>query len=670
MSRNNTSALALLLSLTAVACGGGTSDTGGDDEGSGFSGPNGDGDPMGPDPDDDGTLPTYPTAHPRIYISANKARLTASLSANTPAASRYKAKVDQWVNGASIWGFGAWNGALMSQLTGNKAYCTKAVAEVEAQVVAAEAKIAANQAASVAGDSYLHVGEMIGDLALVYDWCFDQVQPAQRARWIAYGNTTIHNVWNHKTAKWGNATIPWTGWATNDPANNYYFSFLRGTMMLGLATKGENPKADEWITQFRDTKVMGQLIPTFSADLTGGGSREGTGYGVAMRNLFEIYDFWYATTGEKLHTKTKHTRASLVSFMHQTLPTLDRVAPAGDQSRDSTAAFFDYHRAYIAELVALFPNDPMAARAKQLLQSSTVPAMTQSFMLAYDFLYDMDDVTAAPLDGNTNYFAPGIAQLYMRSGWDRNATWVNFTAGPYTQSHAHQDQGSLMIYKNGWLAYDPVIDSKSGLDQQVTTHGLVRIDNGGAPVRQVANTISKMEALHKGDGWVYASADLTPAYNGNSAVQKVNRDIVYLLPDVVVVYDRVQGGSGQTWQLAVPTQPSISGNTATVTNAGHTLKVTKLGAGSFGTYSYRSNADFTNGYRIDQTASSASNRFLNVLSVDNGATSISGSGETATVTLAGGKQVTIVFNRDSVGGTLTIDGQATTLGAGVDDINQ
>ena len=666
----NTTAIALLLALTASACGGGGDEAGGsDDDGDGYSGPGGSDDPNAPDPDDDNTQPTYPSAHPRIYIPANKARLSASLSANTAASAKFKAKVDQWLAGSNIWGFQAWNGALLSQLTGNQAYCTKAIAVVEAQVVAAEAKIAAGQAPVVAADSYLHVGELIGDLALTYDWCFDQVSPSQRDRWIAYGNNAIHNVWNHQTAKWGNATIPWTGWSVNDPSDNYYYSFLRGTMLLGLATKGENPKADEWITQFRDTKVMGELIPTFNDDLQGGGSREGTGYGVAMRNLFELYDFWHATTGEKLHTKTKHTRSSMWSFMHQTLPTLDRVAPAGDQSRDSAAKFFDYHRAYLQELVALFPNDPMAQKAKQLLASSTVPAMTQSFMLVYDFLYDMDDVTASPMGGSTTYHAAGIGQLYMRSGWDKNATWVNFTAGPYTQSHAHQDQGSLMIYKDGWLAYDPVVDSRSGIDQQVTTHGLVRVDSGGAPVRQVASTVSTMQALHKGPGWVYASGDLTPAYKGNSAVQKVQRDVLYLEPDVVVVYDRVEGGSSQTWQLAVPNQPTISGNTATMTNAGHTLKVTKLGAGNFGQYSYRSNADFNNGYRIDQTASGGAQRFLNVISIDNAATSVSGAGETATVRLASGKNVEITFNRDAVGATLKIDGQTTTLGAGVDDVN-
>ena len=672
MGRMNTLAMMILFGSVIGACSGGGPGQPGDGSGSGsgsdYSGPgSGSGDPTGPDVENDGTLPTYPTQHPRIYLGTNKARLQAALAANTAPATRFKAKVDQWVSGADIWGFQSWNGALMGALTNNPAYCTKAVAVVEAQVVAAEAKIAVNQAPDVAGDSYLHTGEMIGDLALVYDWCFDAVTQGQRTRWITYANQTISNVWNPAGATWGSAALPWSGWATNDPSDNYYYSFLRGTMLVGLATKGENAKADDWIAQFRDTKVMGQLVPTFSTDLVGGGSREGTGYGVAMRNLFELYDLWYATTGEKLHTKTKHARSSMMSFVHQTLPTIDRVAPTGDQSRDSTASFFDYHRHYLQLLVSLFPNDPTASKAKELLASSTVPAMTQSFMLAYDFLYDMDDVTAAPMGGNGTYYAAGIGELYSRSGWDTHATWVNLIAGPYTQSHAHQDQGALMIYKDGWLAYDPVVDSHSGLDQHVTTHGLVRIDSGGSPVSQVASTESKLVALHQGPGWVYTSADLTPAYDGNSAVQLVNREVLVLQPDVVVVYDRVQGGSSQTWQLAVPTQPAISGNTATISAAGHQLHVTKLGGGAMSTYDYRANSDFTSGFRLDQTQPGGNQRYLNVLAIDGAAASVTAAGDSgATIHLADGRTVTVTFDHDAAGASLDIDGTATTLGAGVD----
>jgi len=351
----------ILLALLLAACGsndtgqGTNDDPGGDAGGGGGGGGGGTGDPADQVVDDP-TLPTYPTAHPRIYLTPNRARLEAALAANTPAASKFRSKVDQWVGGADLWGFQAWNAALLGQLTGTASYCTKAVATVEAQVAAAESKIAAGTNPQVALDSYLEIGEMIGDLALVYDWCFPQVTSAQRSRWIAYANQAVWNVWNPTQSKWGTKTIPWSGWSVNNPSNNYYYSFLRATMLLGLATKGENPDADAWITKFRDQKVLGQLVPTFDADLVGGASREGTGYGVSMRRLFELYDWWKATTGESLATKTTHTRASMFAFLHQIVPTLDKVAPTGDHARDSTAALFDYHRDYAQQLMQLFPT--------------------------------------------------------------------------------------------------------------------------------------------------------------------------------------------------------------------------------------------------------------------------------------------------------------------------
>jgi hypothetical protein len=645
------------------------SGSGGTGSGSGSGSDNGLGDP-GTDPEA-GTLPTYPTAHPRIYVSANATRLKAALAANRPAAVRFKGIVDSWVNGADIWGFETWNAALMGQLTGDPKYCTKAIADVEAQVTAAEAAMASGSAPVVAADSYLDVGRMISDLALTYDWCFASVTSVQKTRWLAYANQAVWNVWHPAQAKWGTHVIPWTGWATNDPSDNYYYSFMRATMYLGLAAKGEDAQADGWITQFRDTKMMGQLVPEFNAELVGGGSREGTGYGVAMRNLWRMYDFWKATTGEKLAAKTPHTRASIFSFMHQMVPTLDRVAPTGDLSRDSTAAYFDYHRSYLQELVAIYTTDPLAKRAKTMLDSASLTRMGSQFMAIDDFLYDDDTLTAAPIDLNTTYYAKGIGELYSRSGWDTHATWINMIAGPYTQSHAHQDQGSLMIYKDGWLAYDAVVDSHSGLTQDTTAHSLVRVDSGGQPVRQVASTISSLVALHKGADYLYSAADLTPAYDGNAAISKVQREIVYLQPNVVVVYDRVNSAAGtqQVWQLATPKQPSISGATATISNAGHTLSVQRLApSASSSSHSMASDSDYGGGFRLDETMSGGDQRYLHVLSIDGAATQVSASGDSSVTLTAGGKTVVVTFNHDTVGATLTINGAATTLAAGVDTL--
>ncbi|HEY5937902.1 MAG TPA: hypothetical protein VIU61_24805 [Kofleriaceae bacterium] len=620
------------------------------------------------------TTPTYPTAHPRIYLTPNRARLAAALTANTPAAATFRSKTDAWVNGSSIWGFQAWNGGLMSQLTGDAKYCTKAVAVVEAQVAAAESKISSGQVPEVALDSYLQVGELIGDLALVYDWCHTRVTSAQKTRWVAYANQAVWNVWHHTEAKWGGRTFPWSGWSVNNPSNNYYYSFLRATMLLGLATKGENAQADTWITQFR-SKINTQLVPTFQTDLVGGGSREGTGYGVAMRRLFEIYDFWQATTGEQISRATSHTRSSMLAFMHQTLPALDRVAPTGDHSRDSTASFFDYHRNYLQHLIALMPTDSVSGRAKTLLADSSVPYMSSGFMVVYDFLYDRPDVTPRALSAlNTAYHAKGIGEVYARSSWADNATWVNLVAGPYTESHAHQDQGSIMIFKGEWLAYDSVIHSKSGLNQDTGSHGLVRIDSGGSPVKQVATTTSRLLALKQGKGFLHVSADLTPAYNGNAAIQLVHREMVYLQPDVVVVFDRVRSTTSttQTWQLPTPVAPSISGNTATINNGGHSLKVTRIApsAATMSSYSFMSgSSDFTGGYRLDERVTGGDNRFLHVLSVDGGATSATATGTTSqpgvTVNLKGGGTAVVKFNRDTVGGTLTLNGVTTALVSGV-----
>jgi hypothetical protein len=672
-----TAALLLGLGIGGIGgCGVDTGTGGGGDDGTG-SDPGGMGSGSG-DPTDPGptTTPVYPTAHPRIYLTPNRTRLTAALQANTPAATRFKTKVDQWLAGADIYLFQGWHGALISQLTGNTAYCTKAVSLIEAQVVAAEARIAQNQAPEVAADSYLGVGDMIGDLAMVYDWCFPQVTSAQRTRWLRYADQTVWNVWHNTQAKWGSATIPWTGWATNDPSDNYYYSFLRATMLLGLASKGEDPQADAWITEFRDTKINGQLVPTFNADLVGGGSREGTGYGVAMRRLFELYDLWQSTTTEAIGTRTRHTRQSMLAMLHQLVPTRDRVAPTGDLSRDSTAAFFDYHRNYLQELIQEYPNDSVAQRAKSQLMASSLPEMSSSFMFAYDFLYDNSNVTEKPIDTlNTTYYAPGIGELYTRSGWDSHATWVNMIAGPYTQSHAHQDQGSLLIYKDGWLAYDAVIDSHSGLTQATTAHGLVRIDSGGQPVRQIADTISKLTALHQGTGYLHAAADLTPAYNGNAAVQKSQREMVYLLPDVVVVFDRVQSAAGtaQTWQLASPVAASISGATATISNAGHALKVQKVAGGTMAVTSMSSvDSDFSSGFRLDETMPGGDNRYLHVLSIDGAISSVSSAGDAShpgvAVHLSNGHNATVTFVRDTAGANLVLDGTAHALGAGVDTL--
>lgn len=593
--------------------------------------------------------------HPKVLLkdTATKARLQQLLSSSVTSATRFKTMVDNQLAGSDYYAFEPWYAALMYQVTGEQRYATYAIQQTDARVAAEEALIAANQRAEVAFDSYLYVGPTIGNLALVYDWTYDLLTPAQRTRWLAYANQAVWNVWNHEQAKWGNTTYAWSGWSVDNPSNNYYYSFLKATMLLGIASHGENAQAQAWIDKFRTEKIENQLIPTFNRDLEGGGSREGTGYGVSMRELWELFDWWERSTGERLATRTPHALASMAHMMHSIVPTLDRLAPTGDHARESTAALFDYHREYLLKLISLFPQERMSGAAKALLDASSVPRMSQYFEYFVDYIYEPPTLTATPLtDVATTYRGAGTGQLMMRSAWDTSAAFANFICGPYTESHAHRDQGSFVIHRGSWLAYDANIDSHSGIEQGEEMHNLVRITQGGSTVQQQYSTSGcNLLALADNAQFTYAVADITPIYNGNAAVSKLQREFLFIRPSTFVVFDRVVTGTGasKVWTLNLPGTPTLSGNLISYVSGANRLDVHRVAPTSL--------TSVLTGQRVEVTDGGAGQTlFLNVLGTNGSVTNAvasNGTGQTGTqITLSDGRTVTVRFSDSGTGGTL------------------
>jgi hypothetical protein len=114
--------------------------------------------------------------------------------------------------------------------------------------------------------------------------------------------------------------------------------------------------------------------------------------------------------------------------------------------------------------------------------------------------------------------------------------------------------------------------------------------------------------------------------------------------------------------------PSISGSTATIRNAGHTLTVQRLApqsASASATSMTSVSGDYNGGYRLDERMSGGDNRFIHVLSIDGAATSATVSGDTVTVNV-GGQSATITFNHDAPGATMTYAGKNVSLDATVD----
>ena len=625
-----------------------------------------------------------PLGTPRILVSDGPTitELRRRMTANTPAAVRFKTIVDHHVATSSVYDFKPWQVALMGQVTGSAHYCAYAVARTDAFVQSEEALIASNRNPAVADDSYLEVGPLIGSMAMVYDWCRASTTVAQRERWKTYGNQAVWNVWNHTEARWGSRSATWTGWSVNNPVNNYYYSFLEATMLLGLATHGENDMAAGWLDRFRIAKIENQLIPTFNADLVGGGSREGTGYGTAMKNLWQLYDWWERSTGERLADRTPHTLASLPWMVHSIAPTLDRITPTGDHSRDSEALFFDYHRDYLQKLAVLYPNEAISGVVKTLLAQSSVRQMAAANTRYADYLYDLTPITGRPLNIlSTAYWASGTGSFSMRNDWTPTSAYANFICGALTESHAHEDQGSFVLFKGAWLAYDSNIDGRSGIEEEQWFHNTVRFETGsGNAIGQGDSRTCNMRALANTPGWAYAMAQITPMYAASAGIVKSEREFLFIKPSTFVIYDRAQTSSPGTrriFTMNFPEPPTVNGAVTSLVLGANRLDMRRIVPASASTTvtlwrNVSSNFVYPpppppapppppiEAARMDvvDTGSDASVEFLHVVGLGGsvtGAVASNGTGQTGTtITLADGRTATVRFNQNSPGGTIEI----------------
>lgn len=236
-----------------------------------------------------------------------------------------------------------------------------------------------------------------------------------------------------------------------------------------------------------------------------------------------------------------------------------------------------------------------------------------------------------------------------------------------------------MIYKRGWLAYDENILSHSGLAATPRAHNLVRFDQGGKTIEQVQSETKtdSLVALQDEPDWTYLVADLSPSYAGKTGVASLGREMVWLKPNVFVIFDRAKAsGSGVTrvWQLNSPVAPVISGRTATITNAGSTLTVQAvlpLGSTLRNVSWAAEDSDMSGGFRFESAdAAGDTSLFLNVLSLDGVVASVTpddvAGQHGVKITLTGGGSATIRFSDTVAGATVDwkkADGTTITTGA-------
>ncbi|CAI6048954.1 heparin/heparin-sulfate lyase HepB [Cohnella sp. JJ-181] len=305
----------------------------------------------------------------------------------------------------------------------------------------------------------------------------------------------------------------------------------------------------------------------------------------------------------------------------------------------------------------------------------------------------------------TKRFGGGVGEMIARTGWDADAPdGVNMASdtvvaemrigGMYFANHQHLDAGSFEIYYKGGLAIDSGIYQSTGTSANTTyftahdknyhkrtiAHNSMLVYDPGEPTvsgfvndggQRLPNNLLEPKSLNEllnpakryevasvlqsaigpnaiEPDYSYIKGDITKAYS--SKVSDYKRSMVFLnnknttYPALMFVYDKLTASNAsfkKTWLLHSQTDPSISGNSATITRTDHgyngklvnttllpaSASITKIGGSGFEHYVNGTNYlalptvnSTTEGgqYRVEVSPSSATNNtdyFLNVVQV-------------------------------------------------------
>ncbi len=555
-------------------------------------------------------LLSIPETHPRIFLTPGRlASLRARVSADNP---RWTALLGEAEasDGDKV------AKALVRQVLDEPAYCSGTGGAIDLAL----AEIASGQTWST----------QAGDIALVYDWCHDELDASDRDTILDWFATVSSD----------GDDIP--GWGNYWPRWGYSFAFM------GLATLGETSAARGWMDEYGENRFGAFDIDNLDRIAAGGGWPEGTVYDwIANLWRVEAVEGWRTATGENLFEATQWFRQRLGYLPTLWLPgTADSWGHLyhpyighGDAERNR-GPMADYGRIMAEILIGAFPDDPDARVLQGLLATPPVDH-PDDFLAHLEFLFfDPDEATSPP--SSTGHLAAGTGEVFFRSGWPTgaaddspDATVIQFHCGDRFAYHQHYEQGAFTLFAGEPLLLDSGVYSGEGLSYhdvnyyvRTIAHNTLVVYNpsedlsaarpdavsndGGQrppyPGTRAPSSVAYLEenapiyetgdvlAWQNGDDLGYVVGDATAAYNstlwnqaehtdlsGNVAkVSRFRRELVYLREspgrpgEAVILYDRVgvtdPSFSGENTKLLfhVLEQPTVDGPSTDV-SPGETL---------------------------------------------------------------------------------------------------
>lgn len=482
-----------------------------------------------------------------------------------------------------------------------------------------------HSADNVRRDSYYDFGMLMRGAALALNWCGDALSAEQKKELAEYLEKWTNELWFDNKG---------SGWGLKDPANNYYYSFVEGSAFAAYALKAANRPSAAKLVEHVHSKIDGPkgTLAYLESGAKGGDWEEGSNYALGSKiHMFTAFAAIASMGGPNYFAKTPFTNASLVYLAYETQPGRRVLAPMGDLARESSMSVSPFDRAY-AQVATYWSDDPTARAVGSYVLKEVAPSFLMDtarlrYYLYRDVLFPTPEPMVRPTKLPLHYRSPGTDWVNARSSWDDNATSLTFRAIKLIdQSHAHFDSGAFVLFREDWQAADGNTYGHSGLDWESVAHNMITVKG------QVHENGEKSRGLVQyGDNGktMYAQIDSSnlltgrsnPNEHGQPVLDEWTRELVYLRPSSLVVYDRVAPkakGLEYSWNLHFPRKPDGEKGRYSATNGGGGMSVVVLDGGAQKVVQDSDVVDKGKSWRLE-LGPNPTGRFLAVIQVASGA---------------------------------------------------
>ncbi len=373
----------------------------------------------------------------------------------------------------------------------------------------------------------LTVGHFLTALALVYDWHYDALTPAERSE-VRDHLETITDAWmlTSYMRVYRDITWPYFGRVTN----NHYWINQQGVAAAAFVLEGEIPEETRSVWVDRLEENLAVILSVLEAD---GTSNEGVAYhSYGQINLFRWLDFRDRALGG-------NTAEAIPWFEQSVLWDTYSIMPGGDDDYGGPANFGDCptrHYQPPRTIQAWLASRLGSGHAQWIAENLSWPRIT-----AMSYLwYDPSVAAVAPDTLPVSRLFPEKGIFAWRSSWSDDATYLSLKSGSYFGGHEQPDAGHFVLHRAG-VPY--LTDHGYSYLKMTDEHSLVVIDGVGQS-GEGAQWMSAVDpvswagvpfSLAQGS-YFDVVADPTPMYLSEE-LTSWTREIVGLGPDVFLVRD-------------------------------------------------------------------------------------------------------------------------------------